>query len=154
ADGVAVVVVNGSIADDDVIAQLKGRRDIRLFFSPKPGVSAARALGRREVDTPFFGTLDDDDELLASSISVRVAPMLADPTIDVVVSNGYHELQGARRLSIDGIDRFQQDPLMALMDVCWLNSAGGLYRSSRVEAAVFDTAPDVMEWTHLAFQLA
>lgn len=58
--------------------------------------SLPRALiaGRRTVATPFYSFLDDDDELLPVAIDLRLAPLLADPAVDIVASNGYQPKRG------------------------------------------------------------
>lgn len=152
---VPIVVVNGGRHDDGVLGALKRNPDIRCIHFSHGGLPEARLKGREAVDTPFFAYLDDDDELLPGSIEVRHQPMLADDSIDVVVSNGFRiSAAGQRTITDTNIDRFQKDPLRGLLEGNWLNESGGLFRTATVGLEFFAGLPPVVEWTYIAFQLA
>jgi len=150
----AVVVVNGGAHDDGVIASLKNRPGVRLVELSYGGLPEARLAAREAVDTPFFGTLDDDDVLLPNALATRLEPMLAYARFDVVITNGYRETPAGRELSDPDIARFQAIPLEGLMERNWLNESAGLFRSASIGPEFFAGLPPVGEWTHMAFRLA
>jgi glycosyltransferase involved in cell wall biosynthesis len=149
-----IVVVNGGRHDPLVLESLMRRTDIRCVHFSHGGLPEARLKGRDSVDAPFFANLDDDDVLLPDSLATRLRPMLLDEQLDVVISNGYRESPDGRRITDPNIDRFQSDPLDGLMEVCWLNESGGLFRTQSIGREFFMNLPSVVEWTYIAFQLA
>jgi glycosyltransferase involved in cell wall biosynthesis len=149
-----IVVVNGHHYDLEVLHRLTQRTDIRCLRIDE-GLPEARLAGRDATHTPFFAFLDDDDELLPNSIRTRLQPLLADDSIDVVVSNGFRVFaDGATAITDPGIDRFQIDPLRGLAETNWLNENAGLFRARSIGREFFMNLPPVVEWTYLAFQLA
>jgi hypothetical protein len=154
ARAIPTVVANGTQIDSELMAHLRSRRDIRLFYRDEASRGSALRFARRQVDTEFFGNLDDDDEYLPHSVAIRLRPLEQDHSVDVVVTNGILIKGEDRRISLPNISRFQADPLVGLVDECWLNSSGGLFRSSGVSVEFFDAIPNIMEWTYLAFLLA
>lgn len=151
---VPIIVVNGDCCDPAVLASLINRADVRCFDLSHRSLPEARLKGRELVDAPFFAYLDDDDVLLPNSIATRLRPMLTDEKIDVVVSNGYRDSQDGRELTDPDIGRFQSDPLDGLMETCWLNANGGLFRTKSVGREFFVDLPPVVEWTYIAFRLS
>jgi len=151
---IPIVVANGDDFDSAVLDGLKADRSIRFFYREEANQKAAIELGRREVETPFFGFLDDDDEYLPGALSARLAPMLVDPSVDAVVTNGYRMAGDQREEVIPDADAVTADPAGALMESNWLSSCGGLYRADSIGAEYFDPDIRYLEWTWLAFRLA
>jgi glycosyltransferase involved in cell wall biosynthesis len=151
--GIPVVAVNGSSYVPEVLEELRRRRDIRCLYVEQPGTTGARLAARRAVDTDFFGMLDDDDEYLPGGIAVQVRPMLGDPTIDAVVTNGYRRENGTDALLFSGFSSSRRDPLSSLMELPWLNSGALLCRSDAVPASYLEV-PRSMELTYMAMKLA
>lgn len=150
-----IVVVNGGRHDPDVLESLKRRQDIKCVHFSYGGLPEARLKGRQAVQTPFFAYLDDDDVLLPDSLELRLKPMLADHTVDIVVSNGFYaRASGSIEITEPNIERFQHDPLRGLIEVNWLNESGGLFRTATIGEEFFQNLPPVVEWTYIAFQLA
>src|SRR5258705_4386505 len=83
-DGLAqpIVVVNGTRFDPHLRAELAARPDITFLYRPEPSLAGALRAGRARVDTQFFATLDDDDELLPGAVATRLEPLLADASTD------------------------------------------------------------------------
>ena len=154
-DGLAVpvVAVNGSGYVPEFLDELKSQRDIRFLYLKEPGTTGARLAARKVVDTEFFGMLDDDDEYLPGGIKVQVEPMLKDPSIDVVVTNGYRRENGGDVLQYPEFSTFHHDPLSSLMEWPWLNSGGLLCRSETVSSSYLEV-PRSMELTYMAVKLA
>ena len=150
---IPIVVVNGTRYDPAVLHWLGARRDLRMI-SIEGGLVEARSTGRNAVDTPFFAFLDDDDDLLPNSVAIRLQPLLEHNSVDVVVSNGFRETESGIIVTNPEIELCQRDPLRALLDSCWLNSNGGLYRTATVGPEFFVNLPPVLEWTYLALQLS
>jgi hypothetical protein len=115
---------------------------------------AALHAGRRLVTAPLFAFLDDDDELLPDALSVGVATMRSDPTVDLVVTPGFWITNNKRIADIPDIAREQNDPLGGILERCWLNPGGGLFRTSSLPHTYFHDLPPLCEWTFLAFRLA
>ena len=128
---------------------------VKLHQLPRrisPG--AALRAGRELVTAPFFAFLDDDDELLPDALSAGIAIMRADAAVDLVVTPGFWITGNERIPDIPDIAREQNDPLAGIVERCWLNPGGGLFRTSSVAHAYFHDLPPLCEWTFLAFRLA
>lgn len=149
-----IVVVNGGRHDPAVIEWLRSQPGVRLVQFSYGGLPEARLVGREAVDSEFFATLDDDDVFLPHALATRLAPMLADCSIDVVVTNGYRDMLGRRQITDQDILRFQSNPLEGLMETNWLNESAGLFRARSVGREFFTNLPPVVEWTCIAFKLA
>ncbi len=149
-----IVVANGDRADPAVLAALAARADIRLIRRAEGHLPRALAAGRELVETPYFGVLDDDDAYLPEALSVRRAPLDADPGVDVVATAGLVATErGDAPWSAD-IESIAGDPLGGLAAANWLNSCGALFRTARVPAAMLRDMPQYLEWTYLAARLS
>lgn len=148
-----LIVVNGQRYDRGLVSSLERTPGLRLHTTPVPGVSHARLEGRRLVDTPYFAFLDDDDEFLPDALRQRLETQV-ETGADVVVTNGYREASGERRIIFPNFDQCADDPAMALLQENWLASAGGLYRADTIGEEVLRDLPDHLEMTYLAFWLA
>lgn len=148
-----VVAVNGPSHLPEVLDELRRRRDIRCIYVEEAGTTGARLAARRVVDTEFFGMLDDDDEYLPGGAKAQVGPLLEDPSIDAVVTNGYRRENGEDALNFSAFSTFARDPLGSLMKWPWVNSGGLLCRSETVSSSYFEV-PHSMELTYMAMKLA
>lgn len=151
---IPIVVANGDDFDPAVLDALEADRSIRFFYREEGDLPKAINFGRRKVETPYFGFLDDDDEYLPGALSARLRPMLADWSVDAVVANGYWIAGDRREEVIPDIDAVTADPVGALMESNWLSSCGGLYRTDSIGIDYFDPNIRYLEWTYLAFRLA
>jgi glycosyltransferase involved in cell wall biosynthesis len=152
--GVPLVVVNGGVADPQLLAELRHRRDITLVELAEANLPAALRAGRCRVQTDYFSVLDDDDVLLPGALATRRACLQAVPEAGVVVTNGYLAGAGSRRLNIEDFGPIEADPLHGLLDRHWLPPCAGFFRTSAVTADFFDGIPRYREWTYLALRLA
>ena len=84
-----IVVVNGDRFDEGICLWLKSQTDISYEYLSKPSLPDAILHGRSLVETPFFATLDDDDEYLPGAIDMRLSVINESPDIDLVVTNGF-----------------------------------------------------------------
>jgi len=151
--GIPVVVVNGNRHNEDVIAALRHRHDIRLLLLPQGGFSASLRFGRERVDTPFFCFLDDDDLYFPDALQDRLRTMVRKPHIDVLLTEGLKEVDG-ELIPFPIRAHFDQENLFySLMRSNWLASCGGFFRTGSVEPEFFDPDISQLEWTYLAFRL-
>ncbi len=149
-----VLVINGNRFDPQFRLELEQRPGLRVHYLPEPDLFAARRFARRSVRTEFFGWLDDDDVYLPGALQSRLAPLLSDSTLDVVVSNGWIVEGEETRPLFDDADTVGRDPLAALMHANWLGAAGGLYRTASVSPDYFDASVRSLDMTFLALRLA
>lgn len=149
---IPVVVVNGSRYLPEVLNDLRQRRLIRCIYLEEASTTGARLAARRVVDTEFFGMLDDDDEYLPGAAKVQIGPLLRDPSIDAVVTNGYRRENGQDVVNFPEFSTFQRNPLRSLMERAWLNSGGLLCRSETVSSSYLEV-PRSMELTYMAMKL-
>jgi hypothetical protein len=152
---IPIIVVNGDRYDPEVLGYWKSRRDVRLFQLAEGNVGTARLFGRRQVDTAFFGALDDDDCFLPGSINARLTPMRTDPSVAAVVGNGLIERDGRESVALSQMKLHRISPLLGLAQENWLPSAcAAMFRTEIVRAEYFDHDERWLEWTALAFRLA
>lgn len=149
-----IVVVNGSQFDQAVFDELGANSKLRIIHQAQPNVALAQRRGRLEISSPFFGFLDDDDEYLPGAIRSRLEPMLADQSIDAVVTNGVRRTGSQERLNFVEFDSAKEDPLYALVSCNWLASCGGLFRTASIDEKYFDGQTKYNEWTLLAIRMA
>jgi hypothetical protein len=147
-----LVVVNGNRVDADTLGELN-EQPVQVDRQQEGSLPKALARGRSLVQTPFFGFLDDDDELLSGALDRRLALMLADSRLGLVVSNGYRELEGKRSSAVSSLEGVDREPLRQLLANNWLASCAGLYRTSMVSAAYFERLHAFAEWTWLGYRL-
>lgn len=156
-EGVAVnliIVVNGQLYDPGLLEDLRKRTDLRLHCLREPNVGAAIRAGRELVDKAYFCFLDDDDVYLPGALQKRLAPLLEDPALDVVVSNGHRASNGTEELACPDLAAAERDPVGSLTSFNWLASCAGLYRTSSIPPELFDPQARYLEWTYLAYRLA
>jgi len=152
-DALPVVVLNGQSYDRDLAEALKQRNDIRFHYREQPSLPGAINFGRREVKTPFFGFLDDDDYYHPWAVSERLMALEASPDADAVVSWGEREV-GVDKKPVPRRDIWNPgDPLDALLKGCWLASCSGLFRTETVSPDYFDPELRHLEWTSVAFRM-
>lgn len=150
-----IVVANGNRYDPGILSALSSRSDI-LFTHFEPG-STGRAMrvGRSLVSAPYFAFLDDDDTLLPDSAWLRHQAFQDQPDTDLVVSNGYLvSPDGGTSIDIDDLLSCQKNPLASIIQKCWLDPCGGLFKTSRITPDFFDASVNYHEWTYLAFCIA
>jgi glycosyltransferase involved in cell wall biosynthesis len=149
-----IVLVNGRHYCEHLLSELKESSEAHLIRSSASSLAEALLAGRREVSTPFFSFLDDDDEYLPGAIDARLAILEASPEISVVVTNGFRHVQGQDQLAMQNLPNIPQDPLYALFQENWLASCGGLFRTRNVPVDTFLDIHHLREWTWIAFRLA
>jgi len=149
-----LVVANGHLIDAGVVREVASIENVEVEVQAVASLPNAIRYGRSRVRTEFFGFLDDDDEYLPGAIAVRLAPMLADPSVDVVVTKGVDHVDGQDREHAGFLKDGSADPLRSLARGNWLASCGGLFRTARVPLEYFDGVTRYFEWTTTAFRLA
>ncbi|WP_137172559.1 glycosyltransferase family 2 protein [Massilia sp. HP4] len=152
-DADVLAVVNGQRYDADCLAALRTMTGVTVHYRSEGSAPLAQLAGRELLDSPYFGFLDDDDEYLPGALAARVAPMLDDPALDFVVTNGYRAGPDGDSLTIGNVAEIRRDPLLALCTQNWMGSCSGLFRSASVGPAYFADPAQYMEWTYLAFRL-
>lgn len=149
-----IVVVNGDRVVQQNVDQLRRMAGVTVLYQAQGSAPLAQLLGRQTVRTDFFCFLDDDDEYLPGALRTRLAPMLDDPQLAFVATNGWRNVAGRDRLAVSCGDAVRVDPLYALCNENWLASCAGLYRSASVPTAYFEAPAPYFEWTYLAYKLA
>ena len=149
-----VIVVNGKRFDPALLCSLANDSRIVVHRLDEPSYPAACRHGRSLVATEYFAYLDDDDEFLPNALATRVAPMLADPSVDFVATNGYLEVGGSESIAYAPSARIDDEPLEELLRANWLQPCGNLFRSASVTLEDFDGTTKYYEWTLLAFRLS
>ena len=125
---VPIVVANGTRYLPEVLESLKQRQDIRFIYLDRHSHTEARLAGRKAVDTEFFAFLDDDDEYLPGAAQQQLGAIARDPSVDVLITNGYRHESGQDVVQLADVPSLQRDPLRSLMDFSWLHNAGALFR--------------------------
>lgn len=149
-----IVVVNGGRADPHLCQWLRVQPNLELKFSVPASLPKALFCGRELVCTPYFSTLDDDDELLEGAMELRLAAMCSGALADVVVTNSYTHKNNMDTLTYDRFAEVSEAPLHSLFRIPWLHNGNALYRSASVQSEYFRDIHQYCEWTWLAFQLA
>lgn len=149
-----IAVVNGNRINMACLEQLRNTPRVEVVQQTKGSYPQAIRTGRSRVEAPFFAFLDDDDEYLPGAVERRIAPLLADPTLAFIASNGVRRLRGKDYTVVKMPDAVRTNPLCALARGNWLASCGGLFRTSSVGIEYFDGETAHLEWTYLAYQLA
>ena len=150
---VPIVVANGTRYLPEVLESLKQRQDIRFIYLDRHSHTEARLAGRKAVDTEFFAFLDDDDEYLPGAAQQQLGAIARDPSVDVLIANGYRHESGQDVVQLADVPSLQRDPLRSLMDFSWLHNAGALFRSDRISSNDLQ-GPPAMELTYMALKLA
>jgi glycosyltransferase involved in cell wall biosynthesis len=150
-----IVVVNGSRFDHELLTWLKQQHDVTLIIEPVPSAPNAIRLGRQAVTTPFFSTLDDDDEYLPQSTDRKLQTLISQPEAALLVTNIQStQYNNTDQLYYDHLNRVPGDPLGTLFEQNWLASSNALYRSEQICNEFFSDFHPYAEWTWLAFKLA
>lgn len=149
-----ITVVNGRQYDEKLCNWLKSQSDVQFDYLETPSLPSAVLKGRELVTSTFFSTLDDDDEFLEGAIDKRVYLMENSPNIDLVLTNGYRNVNGIDAIVYQRLAEVPANSIQTLMDFNWLNSCNALYRASSFEAKYFIDGHPYAEWTWLAYKLA
>ena len=149
-----VVVVNGDRFDADLLRTLRSDHRLSVLYVEEGHVSRARLHGLTASTGDFFGFLDDDDELLPQALRLRLDQMLADPCIDVLVTNGLiHEAVDVVHVP-DGFEaEIHDNPGLSFLRHNWFASPASMFRRATVESEIFDISHRYFEWTYLFFRL-
>lgn len=154
--GRALIVVNGSRYSPELKDDLNRLPNARVVSIAEPGLPNAIHIGRKAVESDYFGFLDDDDYLLPGSISLRESFLDGNPKTDVVIANGLREEWGNKPQlfsSHDALEAIRRDPLSALLKANWMTPCGALYRDATVSSDVFHQLTKYAEWTDVASRL-
>ena len=149
-----LVVVNGRQRDPELLRALLADRRLQLLQREQPGLPEALHAGRAAVETPWFATLDDDDELLPRALHVRLQALREHADRDVVVTNGYRHASGVNVLHVAAGAEVAADPLRALLRRNWMLPGSWLARTAALDEAVFAAMPRYLECTYLATRFA
>jgi hypothetical protein len=151
---VPLVVLNGAHRAPEVESALRALPGVRVLVRDEGGLAAALRAGREAVETPFFGTLDDDDLLLPDALAQRIEALRAQPAAAVVVTNGVRRRESADVVHVGSEVNVSADPLAALLRLNWLLPGSWLAHSARVGVSLFDGMPLYRECTFLAFRFS
>lgn len=149
-----IVVANGMRSDEKVFNWLKMQPDVTLVVEPQPSAPNAVRRGREFVTTPFFSTLDDDDEYLPKSTDLKLAALKASPGADLIVTNGYRRINAIDEIVYQSLPAVPDAPLTALFSLNWLASCNALFRSDSIGIDLLSDFHPYVEWTWLAYKLS
>lgn len=149
-----IVVVNGNSFDPAAYKWLKQQPDIKLEYIKKASLPFALAEGRKKVTTPYFSTLDDDDEYLPHATDMKLATIKKTTKADLVISNGFF-IRGNKELFFyENLSEIPENMLLSIFQKPWLNSCNALYKSDSISQKYFENYHEFAEWTWLAFKIA
>lgn len=152
-----LLIINGSRFEPSLRNSLENNNDITCHYLKEGNFPKALIYARSLVDTEFFCFLDDDDELLPSSLIERLTAFKAFPDSDVVVGNGLKKHNTELELETHSeILNYQENPLKALFRANgnWLASCAGMFRTKTISPEYFKDYAVYAEWTYIAFKLA
>lgn len=149
-----LMVVNGARYDEAVCRWVKAQPDIQFEYVDMPSAPNAVLCGRRLVQTPYFTTLDDDDEFVALATDVKLQVLENDCEADLVVTNTTHIRGDQVATWYSRLSEVPADPLTSMFFQTWLNSGNALYRTSSIGVEYFEDWKPFAEWTWLAYKLA
>lgn len=150
-----LLILNGDRFHLPLVEELRARQDVELIQIPEASLSAAILEGRKQVQSPFFAFLDDDDEYLPGAVDLRITLMEKHPEASVVATNGYRCLDGNDQPAMPAKgDGFIDEPQQAMLEENWLASCGGLYRSKDLPISLFEGVARYLEWTWIGFRIA
>lgn len=149
-----LLVANGSMVDQYLLAELTSINHVEVIIELRGSAPLAQRIGREAVTAPFFGFLDDDDFLLPGALALRTKIFEIDSNADVVVTNGFRQIDGGLELLFQKFRDIEAAPLAALVVHNWLASCGALYRTRSVHVEFWDPSLRYLEWTSTAIKLA
>lgn len=149
-----IAVVNGPGRDEEVVEDLRSRDPVRVEVLEEPDLPASHLAGRRLVDTPWFGHMDDDDVLLPGALARRVGALRDDPESLVAVDNGIVRTADGDQPVMEDVDAVRRAPLEALTRGNWLLPGSWLARSEAVGPELIEGMPRHLECTYLAARFA
>ena len=156
-DGVTVrllLLMNGASGEPLLPQSILEDPRLTIIRRPHADLPAAFQQGARCVDTPWFATLDDDDQLLPHALKLRHEALVRHADRQIVASNGYRREGGDNILHVTDGKPIHDDPLRALLDRNWLLPGSWLCRTTSETRAVFDRMPRHLECTYLGIRFA
>jgi len=148
-----IVVANGSQVSPQVLSWLASRSDVRVIRLRSASHPLARRVGAELAEGEFLGFLDDDDELIADTLPLKVAEFRRQPDVDVLITDGFR-IDGPEvtRIFPPAAER-SSDLVETMMRAGW--GAGTVtLRNRSVDLAAFDPAFRHLEWTLTVLDLA
>lgn len=150
-----LVVVNGNKYDDELLKIIIGIQGVTVLLLEAAGIAGARYYGRKNVLTPYFSFLDDDDELYPYSIREQLLTFnSSDSNTGLVIADAYSVYNNCNFGWVATPEEIEQDPLSALLKSNWLIIQSALFKSSQVPVRLFDIKTRSNECTVLAFALS
>lgn len=146
--------MNGVSYDNAVVEWLQAQSDITYVYDKVPSQANAILVARKLVNTPFFSTLDDDDEYLEGANDIKLKALRETPDADMVVTNGFRCINNSDLLMYKHFGEASKEPLRYLFKFNWLHNCNALYRSDKIGIDFFEDPYLNIEWTWLAFKIA
>lgn len=149
-----ITVVNGNRYDNGTCDWLKSQPDILFEYQEAPSAPKAVLRGRELVKSPFFSTLDDDDELLPGATDDRMKVITSQACVDIVLTNGFRNIDGIDSVLYGHLTTVIENPVKKLLECNWLSSCNALYRTESFAISYFSDSHAYGEWTWLAYKMA
>lgn len=151
----SLVVVNGNWIDPELLKHVSNMPGVTILTIVEAGISIARLHGRRNVETPYFLFLDDDDELCPTALEEMLATFDAsDPDTGLVIADAYNDYRLCNYGFKPSPAAIELDPMSTLLDQNWLIAQSTLFKSARAPAHLFDLDTKSNECTMIAFNIA
>jgi len=148
-----IVVANGDRCDKNICKWLRSQDDIHYEYIKMASLPEAIIHGRTLVTTPYFSTIDDDDEYLKGGTDRKLSALIATPDADLVITNGYNCIDGIDKILYRYLDEVKSNPLEQLFVENWLHNCNALYRTKTIGPGYFKEYHAYCEWTWLAYKL-
>lgn len=142
-----IVSLNGNSYDRRECQRLQSHAQIRLVTEPTASLPLGILRARQASRGFAIGFLDDDDELLPHSVTVRMAALRSDALVVAAFTNGVRV--GGPKDDVVVDDRLdQKDLLNSLLTRNWNASCATLYRASVFTESFFADSCPYREWTY------
>ena len=148
-----LLIVNGA-SGPPLESSLLADQRVSVIARADADLPAAYREGVGAIDTPFFATLDDDDELMPGALKVRHAALERQPERLVAVTNGIRRNAGVDTLHTRDARQIEADPLRALLRRNWLLPGSWLCRTTPDTRTLFDQMPRFLECTYLGVRFS
>jgi glycosyltransferase involved in cell wall biosynthesis len=150
-----LVVVNGHRFDSVLLEQVSSMPRVKVLQIAEAGISIARLHGRRNVETPYFLFLDDDDELYPNALEELLGTFASsDSDTALVIGDAYNDYRNCNYGFKPSAAAIERDPLSTLLDQNWLIVQSALFKTALAPAHLFDLETRSNECTMIAFNLA
>jgi hypothetical protein len=148
-----LVVANGPAVSPAVMASLAAQPDVCVIRLRSGSYPLARRVGAEMSNCEFLAFLDDDDELLPSTLAPKITFFREHPDVAVLATDGFRVRGSTVTRIFPPPEERSVDLIETMMRAGW--SAGAItLRARAVELWPFDAEFRHLEWTLTTLELA